>query len=335
MEFELFHLLRPAWLAALPVIGLTWWLVRHFGSSPAQTSSFMAPHLRDSLTVNRNAAKTYRPIDGGVIVLAAVAIAAAGPTWNKQASPWFAETAPLVVAIEVSDSMRSNDVQPTRLDRARFKVLDLLAARTGSRTALIAYAGTAHVVVPPSRDVDVLKPFLESLDPGIMPAPGTDVRSVLPLARNLLGGQGAQQEQSTTGTLLFVNDGFDAGDIAALAGFSSQPDSPSMAALVIGTNEGGVALMPDGAPVLANGAARLDTSIDTSVLRRISREANVPVIRATVGDDDIQQLLRVIESNLQQADDPDARWRDQGWWLLWPAALLMLLWFRRGWTMQW
>ena len=55
------------------------------------------------------------------------------------------------VAIEVSDSMRSNDVQPTRLDRARFKVLDLIAARTGSRTALIAYAGTAHVVVPPSK----------------------------------------------------------------------------------------------------------------------------------------------------------------------------------------
>jgi Ca-activated chloride channel family protein len=104
---------------------------------------------------------------------------------------------------------------------------------------------------------------------------------------------------------------------------------------VIGTNEGGVALMPNGAPVLANGGARLDTSIDTSVLRRISREASVPVVRAGAGDSDIRQLLRIIESNLQQADDPDARWRDQGWWLLWPAALLVLLWFRRGWTMQW
>ena len=169
-----------------------------------------------------------------------------------------------------------------------------------------------------------------------MPEPGTDAGSVLPLARNLLGGQlGGQEQQSTTGTLLFVNDGFDAGDIAALAGFASQPGTPPMAALVIGTNEGGVALMPNGVPVLANGGARLDTSIDTSVLRRISREASVPVVRAGAGDSDIRQLLRIIESNLQQADDPDARWRDQGWWLLWPAALLVLLWFRRGWTMQW
>ncbi len=327
-EFDLFHLLRPAWLAALPVLGLTWWLVRRRSANPDQSSSFLAPHLRDALTVNRNATKIYRPIDGAVVALAVLAIAAAGPSWNKQPSPWFAETAPLVIAIEVSDSMRSNDVQPTRLDRARFKVLDLIAARTGSRTALIAYAGTAHVVVPPSTDTEVLKPFLESLDPGIMPAPGTDLRTVLPLARKLLG------EQSATGTLLFVNDGFDTGDAAVLAGLRSQPDTPSIAALVIGTNEGGVALMPDGAPVLAEDGGRLDTSVDTSVLRKIS-EANVSVVRATVGDNDIRQLLRVIESNLQQADDPDARWRDQGWWLLWPAALLVLLWFRRGWTMQW
>ena len=328
-ELELFHLVRPAWLVALPIIGLTWWLVRRVNANPAQTSSFLAPHLRDALTVNRNATRAYRPVDGMAIALVALAFAAAGPSWSKQPSPWFAETAPLVIAIEVSDSMRSNDVQPTRLDRARFKVLDLIAARTGSRTALIAYAGTAHVVVPPSRDAAVLKPFLESLDPGIMPTPGADLSTVLPLARDLLG------EQSSTGTLLFVNDGFDASDTALLAGFASQPDTPSMAALVVGTTEGGVALMPDGAPVLAVGGGRLDTSVNASVLRRVSGEANVPVVHATAGDNDIRRLLRVIESNLQQADDPDARWRDQGWWLLWLAAPLVLLWFRRGWTMQW
>jgi Ca-activated chloride channel family protein len=46
-------------------------------------------------------------------------------------------------------------------------------------------------------------------------------------------------------------------------------------------------------------------------------------------------LLRTIESNLRQADDPDAQWTDAGWWFVWPALLLALPWFRRGWTMQW
>jgi Ca-activated chloride channel family protein len=326
---DLLHFIRPLWLIALPVIALIWWLVRRREASQANVGSFVAPHLRDALTVNRNARKGIRAVDGVALSLFFVTVAAAGPTWSKQASPWFAETAPLVIAIEVSDSMRSNDLQPTRLDRARFKVMDLVAARTGSRTALIAYAGSAHIVVPPSTDAEVLQPFLESLDPAIMPTGGADAGKVLPLAKSLLG------EQSAAGTLLFVTDGFGSGDVAPLAEFADQPDSPALAALVVGTDEGGVALMPDGSPVMSAGGGRLDTSIDTAMLRRVSGEANVSIVRAGTGDADIRELMRAIQSNLRLADDPDAQWRDQAWWFLWPAALLTLLWFRRGWTMQW
>jgi Ca-activated chloride channel family protein len=247
----------------------------------------------------------------------------------KQPSPWFAETAPLVIAMEVSDSMRSNDLQPTRLDRARFKVLDLVAQRTGSRTALIAYAGSAHVVMPPTKDLGVIKPFLESLDPAIMPVPGADASAVLPLARDLLGAQ------SAIGTILFVNDGFAVSDIQPLAEFAESPSAPALAALVVGTEEGGVALFPDGSPVLDGRGARLDTRVDGELLRRVANEAGLSVVRAATDNTDLGQLLRHIESNLQQADDPDSVWRDEAWWLLWPAALLSLLGFRRGWTMQW
>jgi Ca-activated chloride channel family protein len=323
------HFIRPLWLVALPAIFLLWWLVRRRDASQAEVGHFVAPHLRAALTVNRDARRGVRAVDGVAVAMIAATIAAAGPAWNKQASPWFAETAPLVIAIEVSDSMRSNDLQPTRLDRARFKVMDLVATRTGSRTALIAYAGSAHIVVPPSTDADVLQPFLESLDPAIMPMPGAVAQNVLPLAMALLG------DQAAGGTLLFVNDGFDAADIPPLAEFAGQSGAPALAALVVGTDEGGVALMPDGSPVMAGGGGRLDTSVDPALLRRVASAAGVTVVRAGAGDADVRQLARAIQSNLRLADDPDARWRDQGWWFLWPAALLSLLWFRRGWTMQW
>jgi Ca-activated chloride channel family protein len=273
--------------------------------------------------------KGVRAVDGVCIATIFAVLVAAGPTWSKQPSPWFSESAPLVIAIEVSDSMRSNDTQPTRFDRARFKVMDLVAARTGSRTALIAYSGSAHIVVPPSTDAEVLKPLLESLDPAIMPSAGSRTSGVLPLAMSLLG------DRAAAGTLLFVNDGFDTADVAPLAEFANLPDTPSLAALVVGRDEGGVAFMPDGSPVMAATGGRLDTRIDPALLRRVASEAKVSVVRAGTGDADIRQLLRTIQSNLQQADDPDAVWRDQGWWLLWPAMLLVLLWFRRGWTMRW
>lgn len=323
------HLMRPLWLLAMPAILLVRWLVRRRDADQAMLGDFVAPHLREALTVNRDARRGVRAVDGVAVALFAAAIAAAGPAWDKQASPWFTETAPLIVAIEVSDSMRSNDLQPTRLDRARFKVMDLVATRTGSRTALIAYAGSAHIVVPPSTDGEVLQPFLESLDPAIMPAGGADASKVLPLAKALLG------ERAAAGTLLFVNDGFESGDVQPLADFAGQPDSPAMAALVLGTEEGGVALMPDGSPVLGEGGGRLDTRVDVPALRRVASAANVTIVRAGTGDSDIRQLTRTIQSNLQLADDPDAEWLDRAWWFLWPALLLSLLWFRRGWTMQW
>lgn len=327
---EQFHFLRPLWLLALPMVAWIWWLVRRRSMSGGSLNTLIAPHLLEALTVNRSAKQWFRPIDGLAMALIAATLAAGGPTWSKQASLWFSETAPLVIAFEVSESMLSNDLQPTRLERARFKILDLIAKRTGARTALIAYAGSAHLVMPPTQDAGVIKLFLESLDPAVMPNPGASAAAVLPIAMKLLS------QEATVGTLLFVCDGFDAAEIPALAAFSRRDGTPALAALVLGTEEGGVALLPDGSPAVGPDGGRLDTRLDTAVLRRVASEAGVAIVRAnTVGNSDLAQLMRRIASNLQQADDPQARWKDQSWLFLWPAAFLVLLWFRRGWTMQW
>jgi len=326
---EALHFIRPQWLLAVPAAVLTWWLVRRRATRKADIGAFVAPHLRDALIVNRDAGSRLRAVDGVLLAMLLAAIAAAGPTWSKQVSPWFEETAPVVVALEVTDSMRSTDLKPSRLDRARFKIIDLVEARTGSRTALIAYAGSAHIVMPPTTDVAVLQRFLESLDPQIMPAPGARAATVLPLARSLLG------EGSAVGTLLFVNDGFDGNDVDALADYAGDAAMPAMAALVVGTDDGGVALLPDGTPVLSETGAPLDTGVDVGVLNRVERRAGVSIVRSTTGDSDVRALERTIQSNLRLADDPDSEWLDQGWWFVWPALLLCLAWFRRGWTMRW
>ena len=167
-----FHFIRPGWLLLLPVLGFVWWLARKLLAGNSEVGDLIAPHLRDALIVNKRSNNRFRAVDGIMLCGCLLAVAAAGPSWTRIPSPWFSETAPLVIAIEVSDSMRANDVLPTRLDRARFKMLDLISARTGARTAIIAYAGSAHIVVPPSSDLAVLKPLLESLDPAVMPLPG-------------------------------------------------------------------------------------------------------------------------------------------------------------------
>lgn len=329
MDLEAFHFLRPLWLLALPVLAIIWWLIRQRDERRRDVGELIAPHLRDALTVNERTTRQLRAIDGVIATAVLLTFAAAGPTWTRIPSPWFAETAPLVIALEVTDSMRSNDVQPTRLDRARFKILDLIGQRTGARTAIIAYAGSAHIVIPPSSDINVIKPLLESLDPAVMPVSGSAAASVLPLATALL------DDDAGLGSLLFVNDGFSSADVDLLAEFTANNGAPGVAALVVGTDEGGVALLPDGSPVLESDGGRLQTGIDRELLREIGQRADVSIIRLSTGEADIRALLREIQSHLARAEDPDALWLDQGWWLLWPAMLLILFWFRRGWTMRW
>jgi Ca-activated chloride channel family protein len=123
--------------------------------------------------------------------------------------------------------------------------------------------------------------------------------------------------------------------VPALATFVKAPQAPGVVALVVGREEGGVALLPDGSPVLDPDGGRLATRIDPGPLRAAEREAGVTVLRARSDDGDTRALLRHITSQQLAADDPDARWKDQAWVVLWPALLLSLFWFRRGWTMRW
>ena len=90
----------------------------------------------------------------------------------------------------------------------------------------------------------MLKPLLESLDPAVMPIPGAEASSALPLALELLG------EERSRGSVLFVNDGFAASQIwMPLLHLPPTQTAPGVFALVIGSDEGGVALLPDGTPV--------------------------------------------------------------------------------------
>ena len=80
--------------------------------------------------------------------------------------------------------MLGEDVQPSRLARARHKLRDLLERRRGARTALVAYAGSAHVALPLTDDAELLESYLDALDPGLMPRPGNDPGSKVSTTRS-------------------------------------------------------------------------------------------------------------------------------------------------------
>ncbi|MDS9469343.1 VWA domain-containing protein [Paracoccus sp. MBLB3053] len=292
--------LRPLWLLAIPALALVWWQLRQREASESPALPEIAPHLLRALTIGRGEASRSR---AALIVLGAaclMAIGAAGPAFRPAPSPFVTETAPLVIALDLSPGMDMGDIPPSRLERAKQKIRDLIALRAGGRTGLIAYAGSAHLVMPPTEDPTVLQSFLEGLTPGIMPRAGQHPSEAMRLATTLL----ATEDQA--GTVLFVTDGVDPTDIA-----NFPTDGPGSVALIVA---------PDG------GGPELD---------RWARAAGVRKVAVTVDDSDLRAVNRAAASSLARAASEDGRMRDDGWLLAIPAALLLLLWFRRGTTLHW
>lgn len=294
-----FAFLRPLALLALLPLAALWLILRRQDAAAPGPELQIAPHLRAALTIGRERRGRLRAPDLLIAAAALMTLAAAGPAWRPAPAPFVAETAPLLVALDLSPSMTGTDVAPSRLERGKQKIRDLIALRAGGRIGLVAYAGSAHLVMPLTEDPTVLLPFLEALGPGLMPEPGRSASAAAALAETLLA------EEETPGSILFVTDGVDPADVAAF------PDGGSArVALIV-------------AP--AAGAEVADWS----------RRADVDTVAVSIDDGDVRAVQRALATSLARAAAAEGRLQDDGWILALPAGLLLLLWFRRGTTLRW
>lgn len=321
------HFLRPLWLLVIP---LTVWLYRRRRQrehAAAAWQDAIAPHLLRHLAVRGENAARVRPYQllAAFAVLAGVALA--GPTWQREITPFTEDTAPLVVALELTPSMMAVDVQPTRLERAKHKLRDLLTARGRARTAVVAYAGSAHTVLPLTDDPSLVEIYLESLAPSLMPREGDRPDEALAVAAEHF------RRVETPGTILFLTDGVDASRADRFSEFRSDTDTQVLF-LAFGSDGGG--------PMRAEGEdesarAGMAPGVDRGGLDAVAAAAGGRVVRATVDGRDLERLTGAIRSHLVDAtrQDENLRWHDAGYYLTWPLAALALLWFRTGWTVQW
>lgn len=302
-DLAAFHFIRPLWLLALlPALGL--FLLQHYRSDAAERwRRVIDPELLKYLLVNGERGSLVTP--NGLLFLAwgLAAVAIAGPTWRLEASPFADNKPPVMVVLKVTDSMRAGDLAPTRLDRARQKLSDLLAAREGAATGLIAYAGSAHMVLPPTSDKDVLLTMAGALSPGIMPLDGDALSTAIAMADGLL----PQDDQG--GTILVLTDTVAADQIAELSA-----RRPRHGAAILGL---------------------LGQDQDMSSLQEAARVLGADIIPTTVDQSDVEAIDSAIDrlQNTAAVAGEGRFWQEAGYWLVFPLLLLALGWFRRGWVL--
>ncbi len=324
-----FHLIRPEWLwGLLPAMLfalLLWRSARGRGQWSSAIDPELLPHLLEGSAGDRR--RNLTPLLLLLWVLAC--FAAAGPSLHKIPQPVHTSEDALVLVLDLSYSMNAADLSPTRVDRARQKLRDLLAARKEGQTALIAYAGDAHVVTPLTDDVPTITNLLPALSPDMMPLPGSQPAQALQLARELLHSGGVRE-----GRVLLLTDGIDPSDRQQMREVL-RDSGIELSIMGIGTRTGAPLPLPAGGFLKDENGAIVTPGLDEGALRQAAAETGGRYHRMQLDDSDLDALLA--PSPLRQAEQSRAlgretdTWEDQGYLLvllLLPAVLLL---FRRGW----
>jgi Ca-activated chloride channel family protein len=322
------HWLRPWALWGLPAaLALLAWGRRTGGSAVPRgvIDEALLPHL----LVQGGRAGWLRPGDTLAAAVACFSIALAGPAWQREAAPLALEVSPLIVVLDLSEAMDAADLPPSRLDRARAKLQRLLEQRGDAPAGLVVYAGSAHLVLPPTQDRKVLASYLDVLATALMPTPGNAPADALALALEWA------ERAAAPGTLLFLTADWPAADLAR-AEMLLRGSRHRLAVWAVGTPEGGPLRAPAGQlRTDAKGRSR-QARLDVAGLRALRERTGADLVAVTQDDGDLARVQALIARHRADAveQDPSRRWLDRGPLFIWPGLLALLPSFRRGWTVR-
>jgi len=329
---ESFHFLQPLWFLALIPLALWLWLAQRQGDTDSSWRRVCDRHLLPYV-VNR---PVRHAGNLGLWLLAAgwllAVTALADPVWQKRPQPVYRSQQALVVVLDLSRSMSSGDLKPSRLDRARYKVADILKQRGEGQTALVVFAGDAFAVSPLTSDTNTIRALLEPLQPGLMPVQGSRVDLGLEKAAELFRQAGVRH-----GDILLITDGFE--DARALdtarrlygAGYR-------VSVLGVGTSEG--APVPDGQGGYVRDAAGsvVMAALKPARLQQLAAAGGGNYSTITANADDLKTLLpRATATPATQMAKTDLKtdvWRSEGPWLVLALLPLAAVAFRRGWLLS-
>jgi Ca-activated chloride channel family protein len=325
-----FHWIRPEWLLAIPaVVAIAVLLARRqlgAGQWRGVVDPELMPHVL-SRTPGRGTDWRWWLLGlAGVIASAALA----GPSWQRVDQPVFRAEQALVIALDLSRSMNAQDIEPSRLARARLKILGMLERRESGQTALLVYTSNAFTVTPLTDDNDTIAALVNSLTTDIMPSRGSYPEVGIRKGQALL-----EQAGVGYGEVLLIADG-GASPAAEEAASELREAGFTLSVLGVGTREGAPIPRMSGGFVTDNRGRIAVARLEERGLQELASAGGGRFAVLSPDDGDIEYLLSgEVRAAATASDDSMAsdQWREEGPWLVLLLLPLAALAFRRGWVL--
>lgn len=329
---EQFHFLQPLWLLSLIPLALLVWRLRQTAAGDNPWTRIIDARLRPLLLAGQDhkISRSLLWLLGPGWLLTTLALA--NPVWEKQPQPLYQTSTARVIVLDLSRSMLDQDLKPSRLARARFKIEDILARNDEGQTGLVVFAGDAFTVTPLTRDADTIRALLKSLDPGLMPVQGSRADLGLEKAGELL-----QQAGLSSGQILLLADGV-TGNKAHQAATQLRKQNYRVSVLGVGSQNADPLTNAQGQLLRTTDDKLIVPQLETTALQAVAAAGGGRYRTFSSSDTDIKALLDnpapLSTENLISGAMQGQDWKDRGPWLVVLLLPLAALAFRRGWLLS-
>ncbi len=311
-------------LAALPVlIGLGWWIWR-LRKRAAQAFASAA-----MLTQLAPAASTFkRPVKFGLqlLIIAVLILALANLQVGTRLEEVKQEGVEIFIALDLSLSMKAEDIKPNRLEKAKLEIRNLIGRLGGDRIGLVVFAGKAYTQFPLTTDYSAANLFLDAIDVDAVSTPGTAIGAAIDQAM-----ESFDFKDPTTKVIVVITDGENTdGDVMQSAEAAA---AKGVLLYTIGMGS------PTGAPIPVTGNSGTSdfkrdrmgevvvTKLDEASLERIAMVGKGKYFRASTSQDELDAIYKDVnalqkkEFGVKQFTDYEDRFQ----WFLGSAVLLLVL----------
>lgn len=313
-------------LVLLPILGV----VAIFTSRTRhrQWSVFVAPRLRGSLLKNSSSLPRWLALLFLLAAAAAIIIALARPRADSGTKLEKSRGRNVMVALDISKSMRVSDVKPDRLAQAKVVIYELLEAMPNERIGFLGFAGTPYVYAPLTIDHSAVRETVDQVDETWAPLGGSDLAAAVHIATETLKKTGQKNN-----ALVIISDGEEIKDEAHPGELESMIAEAEKAgvyivAIGVGTEDGGFIpnLNSPSGQMMDHDGHSVISRLEAGVMRKLAEETKGRFAIAGSGLD-IPAMVKsvVLGMDAYEMGGREKRlWIEFYQWLILPAIFFLI-----------
>ena len=259
-----------------------------------------------------------------ILVFSLLCFTLTGPKWGYNWEDVKRSGIDIVVAVDVSKSMLSEDIKPNRLERAKREILDLIQMLQGDRIAIVAFAGVSFLECPLTLDYSAAALFLDAIDTEIIPVQGTNLGHAMETSIKAFGTRKNQSK-----AIILITDGEDHDEKAVEIARFAKKQGVKIYTIGVGASDGAPIPNEDGGFKKDSSGKVIVSKLNEKLLKELALETGAAYVRSVSGDMDLEEIyLKEIKATMEGADLQTSRrkiWEERFQIFLLIALFLLVL----------